>query len=195
MRPRGKGGDPAGVRWGVIRGRPAPAAELRAALRLVALGEEDLGVVHATDATVSARVVVVATIPAARHTPIRHPVAPTINAAPAAAFPSLSKSDPGRERCSPRQASSRRAARSPPALAWTHDEGEHPHQQTEHGGRAATESAPAAPPAAASATSAAAGRQGGGAGAGGPRRGHAGIAGANAVGVGDGVDQSGIAGR
>ena len=71
--------------WEALSGRLAPAADVRAALKLVELGETDLGVVYATDAKASAKVVVVATIPEALHTPVRYPIALTTTAKPAAA--------------------------------------------------------------------------------------------------------------
>jgi molybdate transport system substrate-binding protein len=70
--------------WPALEGRLAPAADVRAALKLVELGECDLGVVYATDARASATVAMVATVPAGLHAPIRYPVALTATAAPAA---------------------------------------------------------------------------------------------------------------
>lgn len=67
--------------WGWLEKRLAPTADVRAALRLVETGEVDCGVVYATDARASAKVVVVAAIPAALHAPVRYPVAATIAAA------------------------------------------------------------------------------------------------------------------
>lgn len=71
--------------WEVLSGRLAPTADVRAALKLVELGEADLGVVYATDAKASTKVGVVATIPEQLHTPIRYPIALTTTAKPAAA--------------------------------------------------------------------------------------------------------------
>jgi len=57
---------------------------VRAALKLVELGETDVGVVYATDAKASTKVTLIATIPAALHQPIRYPIALTAAAKPAA---------------------------------------------------------------------------------------------------------------
>jgi molybdate transport system substrate-binding protein len=71
--------------WDTIKGRLAPAADVRAALKLVELGEMDAGVVYSTDAKASTQVIIAATIPTKYHTPIRYPVALTTSASPAAA--------------------------------------------------------------------------------------------------------------
>lgn len=71
--------------WASLKDRLAPAADVRAALRLVELGEADLGVVYATDAKRSDKVVVAATVPAELHAPVRYPAALTVEAKPAAA--------------------------------------------------------------------------------------------------------------
>lgn len=70
--------------WTWLEPRVAPGSDVRAALRLVETGEADCGVVYATDAKASARVVVVATVPAELHRPIRYPLAATPAAGPAA---------------------------------------------------------------------------------------------------------------
>ncbi|MBA3845343.1 MAG: molybdate ABC transporter permease subunit, partial [Planctomycetes bacterium] len=71
--------------WDALSGRLAPAADARAVLKLVELGEVDAGVVYATDAKVSAAIAVAATIPSDLHSPIRYPIALTTTATPAAA--------------------------------------------------------------------------------------------------------------
>lgn len=63
-------------RWSEVKDRLAPSADVRTALALVARGEASLGVVYATDARVEPRVRVVASFPAASHTPIVYPGAP-----------------------------------------------------------------------------------------------------------------------
>jgi molybdate transport system substrate-binding protein len=71
--------------WDALATRLAPAADVRAALRLVELGEAELGVVYATDARADAKVVTIAAIPPDLHAPIRYPLALTATAKPAAA--------------------------------------------------------------------------------------------------------------
>lgn len=71
--------------WDALQSRLSPAADVRAALKLVELGEADLGVVYATDAKASKRVAVAAVLPGTTHAPIRYPVALTVTARPAAA--------------------------------------------------------------------------------------------------------------
>ena len=61
--------------WPGVRSQLAPAADVRAALALVARGEAPLGIVYATDATRTEGVHVVGTIPASLHEPIVYPVA------------------------------------------------------------------------------------------------------------------------
>ena len=61
--------------WPGVRSRLAPAADVRAALALVARGEAPLGIVYATDAALVEDVRIVGTIPAALHEPIVYPVA------------------------------------------------------------------------------------------------------------------------
>ncbi|MDE0200858.1 MAG: molybdate ABC transporter substrate-binding protein [Rhodospirillaceae bacterium] len=61
--------------WSEVRSQLAPAADVRAALALVARGEAPLGIVYATDAVRIEGVRVVGTIPASLHEPIVYPVA------------------------------------------------------------------------------------------------------------------------
>ena len=61
--------------WPDVRSRLAPAADVRAALALVARGEAPLGIVYATDVARIEGVHVVGTIPASLHEPIVYPVA------------------------------------------------------------------------------------------------------------------------
>lgn len=56
------------------------AQDVRAALRLVELGEAEFGVVYASDAKTSTAVRLVATFPAESHTPIVYPIALTASA-------------------------------------------------------------------------------------------------------------------
>ncbi|MCG3130737.1 MAG: Molybdate-binding protein ModA [Phycisphaerae bacterium] len=71
--------------WKGVEERLIPAQDVRAALRLVELGEADAGIVYATDAPASQRVVVIAAFPPETHAKIRYPVARCKNAGPAAA--------------------------------------------------------------------------------------------------------------
>jgi molybdate transport system substrate-binding protein len=61
--------------WDQVKGRIAPADNVRAALLLVARGEAPLGVVYRTDANAEPNVVVAGTFPADSHPPIVYPVA------------------------------------------------------------------------------------------------------------------------
>lgn len=61
--------------WPSVANRIARAENVRAALALVERGEAPLGIVYATDARASSKVVVVGTFPAASHPPIRYPIA------------------------------------------------------------------------------------------------------------------------
>lgn len=56
--------------WRQVEGRLAPAADVRAALALVARGEAPLGIVYRTDALAEPAVRIVDTFPAASHPPI-----------------------------------------------------------------------------------------------------------------------------
>ena len=58
---------------------------MRAALRLVALGEAEFGIVYATDASADSTVHIRATFDAASHPPIRYPAAQVAGSTPAAA--------------------------------------------------------------------------------------------------------------
>ena len=61
--------------WDGVAGQIAETENVRAALRLVALGEAPLGIVYATDARAEARVRVVAEIAPELHGPITYPAA------------------------------------------------------------------------------------------------------------------------
>ncbi len=61
--------------WDAVQGHVAQTDNVRAALRLVVLGEAPLGIVYATDAHAEPRVRVVGTFPKNSHPPILYPVA------------------------------------------------------------------------------------------------------------------------
>ncbi len=61
--------------WERLAPRLLSAANVRAALRLVEMGEADAGIVYATDARSSSRVRVVAPLPPETHGAVRYPVA------------------------------------------------------------------------------------------------------------------------
>lgn len=61
--------------WDAVAPRVVPAENVRAALALVERGEVGLGIVYATDALASSRVVVVHRFAPGSHPPIRYPVA------------------------------------------------------------------------------------------------------------------------
>lgn len=61
--------------WPSVANKIARAENVRAALALVERGEAPLGIVYATDARASNKVIVVGTFPAASHPPIRYPIA------------------------------------------------------------------------------------------------------------------------
>lgn len=61
--------------WAALEGRSAQTDNVRAALRLVALGAAPLGMVYATDTRAEPRVVVLDQVDPASHPPIRYPVA------------------------------------------------------------------------------------------------------------------------
>jgi molybdate transport system substrate-binding protein len=58
--------------WNVLSSRLAVASDVRGALTYVDRGACDLGIVYATDATISSRVKVVAVFPDSLHSPIRY---------------------------------------------------------------------------------------------------------------------------
>jgi len=68
--------------WDSVEPKMAMAANVRAALVLVARGEAPLGIVYATDAKVEPGVKVIGTFPESSHDPIIYPVAATVNAKP-----------------------------------------------------------------------------------------------------------------
>jgi molybdate transport system substrate-binding protein len=70
--------------WDSVEPKMAMAANVRAALVLVARGEAPLGIVYATDAKVEPGVKVVGTFPESSHDPIVYLVAATVDAKPEA---------------------------------------------------------------------------------------------------------------
>jgi molybdate transport system substrate-binding protein len=66
--------------WNSVKNRFAPAQSVRNALLLVERGEAPVGIVYATDAAASSRVMVAATFPADSHELIAYPFALTRNA-------------------------------------------------------------------------------------------------------------------
>lgn len=68
--------------WASVEPKMAMAANVRAALILVARGEAPLGIVYATDAAVEPGVKVVGVFPENSHPPIIYPVAATTDAKP-----------------------------------------------------------------------------------------------------------------
>lgn len=61
--------------WPAFKPLIVPAQDVRAALRLVELGEADAGIVYATDVAHSDHVTIVATFPPDLHAPITYPIA------------------------------------------------------------------------------------------------------------------------
>lgn len=70
--------------WDEVQGEIAEAANVRAALAFVALGEAPLGIVYASDAVAEPRVHIAATFPQESHAPIIYPAA-AISDAPSVA--------------------------------------------------------------------------------------------------------------
>ena len=71
--------------WSGVEGSVVQSENVRAALKLVELGEASLGVVYASDAVAAAGVTVVGTFPETSHRPITYPAALTATAGPEAA--------------------------------------------------------------------------------------------------------------
>jgi molybdate transport system substrate-binding protein len=90
--PAGRYGQAALSRLGLWQGvaaQIAPAADVRAALRMVQQQAAELGIVYGSDAKTAAAITVVAAFPEASHAPIRYPaaiIAGTDNQAEARAF-------------------------------------------------------------------------------------------------------------
>ena len=68
--------------WAALEPLLIPALDVRAALRLVELGEADAGIVYSTDARVSDKVTVVGAFPEGSHDAVVYPVALCRNASP-----------------------------------------------------------------------------------------------------------------
>lgn len=66
--------------WAAVESSVVQSENVRAALKLVALGEATLGIVYASDAVAEPGVTVVGTIPADSHQPISYPGALTVTA-------------------------------------------------------------------------------------------------------------------
>lgn len=81
--------------WPAVEGKIARAANVRAALALVATGEAPLGVVYRTDALAEDDVKIVATFPQASHAPVVYPVAMTPASEGARAFFDYLQSEEG----------------------------------------------------------------------------------------------------
>lgn len=71
--------------WSACRDRLVPALDVRAALKLVELGEVDAGIVYVTDTRQSQRVDLVAAFPQKTHDPIRYSTAMCKGGSPEAA--------------------------------------------------------------------------------------------------------------
>lgn len=72
--------------WNALHPLLIPAPDVRAALRLVEMGEADVGIVYATDAMASDKVTVIARFPDDSHDPIRYPIAQCSDSEGAATF-------------------------------------------------------------------------------------------------------------
>lgn len=72
--------------WTHLEPTVIPAADVRAALRLVEIGEADAGIVYATDTRRSRRIDIISTVPPDLHEPITYPIARCTNAPAGVAF-------------------------------------------------------------------------------------------------------------
>lgn len=70
--------------WEALKNRLAPAENVRAAVKLVELGEVDAGIVYFSDAKASGKVVIAGEFAESTHEPIRYPVALTVASKPEA---------------------------------------------------------------------------------------------------------------
>lgn len=70
--------------WDLLKSRLAPAENVRAALRLVELGEVEVGIVYRSDARSSTKVVIAGQFPLGTHSAIRYPAALCTSAPPGA---------------------------------------------------------------------------------------------------------------
>jgi len=70
--------------WNSLQESLVPTQDVRAALKLVEIGEADAGIVYTTDSKQSDKVRVVATFPSETHDPIRYPVAVCKDGSPVA---------------------------------------------------------------------------------------------------------------
>jgi molybdate transport system substrate-binding protein len=70
--------------WDLLKFRLAPAENVRAALRLVELGEVEVGIVYRSDARSSGKVVIAGQFPPGTHRAIRYPAALCASATPGA---------------------------------------------------------------------------------------------------------------
>jgi molybdate transport system substrate-binding protein len=85
--------------WDSVKGKLAPAENVRATLAFIAQGEAPLGIVYQTDATAEPKVKVVDTFPADSHAPIIYPIAQTASSTnpDASAFLAFLKTDDARK--------------------------------------------------------------------------------------------------